>query len=158
MWANQKDMMQYDHTKPAPCISHKTLLFLRIALSTGMLVATIAILIITKATSLVYLSQWSLLLTTLTFGLLTLAQIRSQKHRMDEIRISEHDVSRDASQITTLNSPYSSYKWIVFFYQLSFSLNWVVFLFFYYVLFFEILNTEASVAWWNAENNVEHYT
>ncbi len=77
---------------------------------------------------------------------------------MDEIWISEHDVSRDASQITTLNSPYSSYKWIVFFYQLSFSLNWVVFLFFYYVLFFEILNTEASVAWWNAENNVEHYT
>jgi hypothetical protein len=50
-----------------------------------MLVATIAILIITKATSLVYLSQWSLLLTTLTFGLLALAQIRSQKHRMDEI-------------------------------------------------------------------------
>jgi len=81
MWANQKDMMQYDHTKPAPCISHQTLLFLRIALSIGMLIATIVILIITKASSLIYLSQWSLLLTTITFGLLALAQIRSRKHR-----------------------------------------------------------------------------
>jgi hypothetical protein len=157
MWANQKDMMKYDHTKPAPCISHQTLLFLRSTLSIGMLVATIAILIITNATSLVYLSQWSLLLTTLTFGLLALAQIRSQKHRMEEISFSEHDVSHDPNQITTLNSPYSSYKWIVFFYQLAFSLNWVVFLFFFYVFFFDILNPDVSVAWWNAENNVEHY-
>ena len=76
---------------------------------------------------------------------------------MEEISFSEHDVSHDPNHITTLNSPYSSYKWIVFFYQLAFSLNWVVFLFFYYVLFFDILNPEVSVAWWNAENNMEHY-
>jgi hypothetical protein len=56
MWANQKDMMLYDHTKPAPCISHQTLLFLRISLSIGMLIATIAILIITGGDSLIYLS------------------------------------------------------------------------------------------------------
>jgi hypothetical protein len=73
MWANQKDMMQYDHTKPAPCLSHQTLLFLRSSLSIAMLIATIAILIITGGGSLIYLSQWSLLLTTLTFGLLALA-------------------------------------------------------------------------------------
>ena len=22
LWANQKEMMRYDHTKPAPCITH----------------------------------------------------------------------------------------------------------------------------------------
>ena len=149
--------MQYDHTKPAPCISHQTLLFLRSALSLGMLVATVAILIITGGGSLIYLSQWSLLLTTLTFGLLAAAQIRSHKHRLEGISFAEHDVSHDPTQITNQDAAISSYKWIVFFYQLAFSINWVVFLFFYYVLIFGILNPNKVVLWWDAENDIQHY-
>jgi hypothetical protein len=56
LWANQKEMMRYDHTKPAPCITHENLLFLRSAMSVGMLIATIYILIITGGQSLIYLS------------------------------------------------------------------------------------------------------
>lgn len=48
-----------------------------------------------------------------------------------------------------LDKPYMSYKWTVFTYQLAFSLNWVVFLFFYYIFFVEILNPNNHVAWWN---------
>ena len=47
IWANQKEMMRYDHTKPAPCITHEQLLFIRIFMSAAMLVATVLILVIT---------------------------------------------------------------------------------------------------------------
>lgn len=57
----------------------------------------------------------------------------------------------------SLNSPFSSYKWIVFFYQLAFSINWVVFLFFYYIFIFGVLNPNKVVAWWDYENTTQHY-
>jgi len=65
--------MRYDHTKPAPCISHDNLLCIRITLAASMTAATVFILVITGGQSLIYLSQWSLILTTLTFGLLASA-------------------------------------------------------------------------------------
>jgi hypothetical protein len=46
LWSNQQEMMRYNHTKPAPCISHTGLLYLRIVLSLIMFVATVIILII----------------------------------------------------------------------------------------------------------------
>lgn len=148
MWANQKEMMRYDHTKPAPCISHEALLYLRSAMSVGMLIATVFILIATGGQSLIYLSQWSLILTTLTFALLALAQIKSQKKRKEGISLDERASASD-NQISVLDKPYQSYKWTVFTYQLAFSLNWVVFLFFYFILFFQILNPDIQVAWWD---------
>lgn len=157
MWANQKDMMQHDHTKPAPWLSHQTLLLLRITLSFTMLVVTIGILIITGGKSFIYLSQWSLLLTTLTFGLLALAQIRSHKQRLEEISLADKELSHDNTQIINANAPFSSYKWIVFFYQLAFSLNWVVFLFFYYVLIFGVLNPKKYVDWWDIDSTIQRY-
>jgi len=55
-----------------------------------------------------------------------------------------------------LARPYAAYKWAVFNYQLAFSLNWVVFLFFYFIFFVYILNPSYNVAWWNAESPSEH--
>lgn len=72
-------MMRYNHTKPAPCISHNGLLYLRATLSISMVISTIYILIETGAHSLAYLSQWSLLLTTVTFALLFRSQIKSAR-------------------------------------------------------------------------------
>lgn len=62
------------------------------------------------------------------------------------------NLTHDNTQIMSLNSPFSSYKWIVFFYQLAFSINWVVFLFFYYIFIFGVLNPNKVVAWWDYEN------
>lgn len=97
-------------------------------------------------------------MTTLTFGLLAFAQIKSHKHRLEGISFVESDENHDHAQITSLNSPFSLYKWIVFFYQLAFSLNWVVFLFFIYIFIFRVLNPSIEVPWWDRENTTEHYT
>jgi hypothetical protein len=40
-------------------------------------------------------------------------------------------------------------------YQLAFSLNWVVFLFFYYIFIFNVMNPNIAVPWWDHESTAE---
>ena len=56
-----------------------------------MVIATVLILIDTGGKSLIYLSQWSLILTTITFALLAKAQIVSQKASKEGITLAEDD-------------------------------------------------------------------
>jgi hypothetical protein len=77
--------------------------------------------------------------------------MRLQKKRKENISLEDdedHSASAD-DKISVLDKPYMSYKWTVFTYQLAFSLNWVVFLFFYYIFFVDIINPNDQVAWWN---------
>lgn len=56
-----------------------------------------------------------------------------------------------------LMKPYAAYKWSVFSYQLAFSLNWVVFLFFYYILLVLVPDPNTIVEWWDTENGFDHF-
>jgi hypothetical protein len=147
-------MMRYNHTKPAPCISHNGLLYLRALLSISMIIATIFILIVTGGESLIFLSQWSLLLTTVTFAILFQGQIKSvimiKKDNMTLVDDETENTAAasDPNQLTIVR-PYQSYKWTVFMYQLAFSLNWVVVLFFYYIFIHDVLNP-AVITWWDS--------
>jgi hypothetical protein len=153
IWANQRDMMRYDHTKPAPCISANTLMYIRLSLAAVMLGTTVYVIIVTKAQSLVYLSQWSLLLTTLNFGQLAYVQILTYRKRREGVFLEDEDVlvSHDPTTLNVLDKPYQSYKWTVFLYQLAFSLNCVVFVFFYYILIFDV-GSHKNVIWWDSED------
>ena len=153
LWANQKEMMRYNHCKPAPCISHNGLLYLRAIISLSMIVATVFILIATGGDSLKFLSQWSLLLTTITFAVLFQGQAKSviliKKDNMTLIEDENAEGTNESdADKATLMRPYQAYKWTVFMYQLAFSLNWVVFLFFYYIFFHYLLDPNV-VTWWD---------
>lgn len=89
MWANQSEIMRYNHSKPAPCISHTTLLYIRLVLSAILLLAIVFEIIVTGGTSFMYLSQWSLILANITFLQLAYAQIKSQKVSKEGLIIDE---------------------------------------------------------------------
>ena len=101
-------MMRYDHTKPAPCITANTLLYIRISLALAMCGTTVYVLIVTNAQSLVYLSQWSLILTTLNFGQLAYVQIITHNKRKEGISFEdeEAEISHDPGMVNVLDKPY----------------------------------------------------
>lgn len=96
LWRTEEALLDYDHLKPAPCISHQCLAILRASFGLFLLAEAILTLVVFDFSSLKYFSQWSLFLTTVLFGLMAFAQIRNVQH-MNEFHVKILEVNHHSS-------------------------------------------------------------
>ena len=94
---------------------------------------------------------------------MALAQIRNEKRlRSFQIEISDNDGhianATDPNAITNLKEPFSGYKWIVFTYQLCFTMNGAICFFFYYILIGYTIDKTMVIPWWDGQSNLYHWT
>ena len=67
--------MQYDLCKPAPYISHKSLLLIRVSVAVLLLAESIFTICVEGPISFAYFSEWSLYMSTICFALMAYSQV-----------------------------------------------------------------------------------
>lgn len=77
LWRNKNELLEYDHLKPAPYISHMGLVYLRLFLAVVMIATAITNAVITGWASLRFFDDWGLYLTMILFVLMAVAQIKN---------------------------------------------------------------------------------
>ena len=85
-------MLKYDLCKPAPYISHKALLVIRVSIAGLLLAETLFTIIVEGAISFAYFSEWSLYMSTICFALMAYSQVVNVA-KMEDFNIDIHSAS-----------------------------------------------------------------
>ena len=127
IWKNLEELTEFEHCKPAPFVSHRFLMFLRIFVSLCLLALSITIIIVTNFDSLKYFSEWALYAATILYAVMAYVQVKTQQSIEDftldvtrEKRDSwiQDDLEREVETRNIIES--TGWKWIIFFYQMCF--------------------------------------
>ncbi len=78
IWKNLEELTEFEHCKPAPFVSHRFLMFLRIFVSLCLLALSITIIIVTNFDSLKYFSEWALYAATILYAVMAYVQVKTQ--------------------------------------------------------------------------------
>lgn len=86
-------MLKYNLCKPAPYISHKVLLVIRVSIAVLLFAESLFTIIVEGSISLAYFFEWSLYMTTVCFALMAYSQVTNVVE-MDDFNI---DIEGDTS-------------------------------------------------------------
>lgn len=132
IWRNEFELLQFQHCRPAPFVSSKFLMILRVFIAIELLSQSVVTIIYTKADSIKYFSEWTLYAATILFGLMAYIQVKTQKKIEDFALDIEPDrrnswVQQDLEEavLTTNKTESRSWKWVIFFYQMCFTFSFL---------------------------------
>ena len=142
IWAGTDDtLLQFDFLKPAPCVSHKTLVILRVIVSVTLcILALVALVATADEMGFVYLSVWTMVQTTVLFAFMAVVQLKNQR-RLTKFTVEVADETEQASRMlesqdiedldTTaminrkskmrqVDTPWKYWRWLIVVYQACF--------------------------------------
>jgi len=119
-------VLQYDLCKPAPYISHKVLLAIRVSIAVLLLAESLFTIIVEGSISLAYFSEWSLYMTTICFALMAYSQVTNVVKMTQfniEINIDDDQPALTTGNDTTMLAKKSSFlpKFLILLYAACFS-------------------------------------
>jgi hypothetical protein len=78
IWRNENELLVFQHCRPAPFVSSKVLMVLRVFIALELFAQTIVTIIYTNVDSIKYFSEWTLYAATLLFTLMAYVQVKTQ--------------------------------------------------------------------------------
>ena len=85
----------FDHLKPAPCISHTALVFLRLFIAVVMFAVSVTNIVIRGWKALRFFDDWGLYFTCVLFIMMAVAQIKNHRS-MDKFNLEVNIDARES--------------------------------------------------------------
>ena len=129
IWANCEHMLSNDHCKPAPWISHKWLLALRVSIALTLFAQSIATIVVTEWDTFAFFSEWQLYMSTVLFTLLAYSQVTNQiklnsfQLTVDDDEIRTQGWDEEFGTVPSAPKSLNMWKWIMLLYLTSFSFS-----------------------------------